>query len=98
MPECSDGSKFDGMLAPGQVWKKKNRTRKIVKFDDVHMYFKTKQDEREGTVSRVYRSSFRDWLFSGAVLQKGEQQYGTEQTRQARYSIQSLTIWYGSKA
>lgn len=98
MPMCSDGTKFNGMLAVGQVWKKKRRTREIVMFDDTYMYFKTKQDKREGTVSRVYRSSFRDWLFSGAVLQKEENQDGTKQIGQTRYSFQSINVWYGSKA
>jgi hypothetical protein len=49
-------------LKPGQVWMKNGRERTIVQFDKVHMYYKTKKDIKEGTMTCVLRSTFRNWL------------------------------------
>lgn len=69
MIKYSDGSSFNGLLKEGQLWKKGNREKTIVKFDKYNMYYKTGKDKKEGTVTCVKRSSFRSWLYSGAVLQ-----------------------------
>ncbi|AZU99090.1 hypothetical protein pW4_75 [Bacillus phage pW4] len=63
----TDGTIFRGVLAAGQTWVKGNRERTIVKFDDVCMYYTTKKSKG---VKVVYRSSFRNWLTSGAMLKK----------------------------
>jgi len=61
----TDGTRFRGVLAAGQTWVKGNRERTIVKFDDVCMYYKTKNSDE---VKVVFRSSFRAWFTSGAML------------------------------
>lgn len=65
---CSNGERFDGQLKFGQVWVKGKLERKIVDFDKVYMVFQTKKDIENNTYTRVYRSSFRDWVYSGAAL------------------------------
>jgi hypothetical protein len=65
---CSDGSRFDGQLKNGQVWVRGNREKEIVSFDDTYMIYVTKKDKKTGTSTKVYRSSFRDWVLGGAVL------------------------------
>jgi hypothetical protein len=49
-------------LKPGQVWTKNGRERVIVRFDGTHMYYKTKKDIQNDTVTRSLRSTFRNWL------------------------------------
>lgn len=68
MIKCSDGKRFKGKLKAGQVWVKGNREKTIVNFDGTYMRYMTKKDIKDGTVTTVYRGSFRDWIHSGAVL------------------------------
>lgn len=68
MIKCSDGKRFNGQLKEGQVWVKGNREKTIVNFDDTYMRYRTKKDIQDGTVTTVYRSSFRDWIHTGALL------------------------------
>lgn len=62
------GENFDGKLKVDQVWVKGKRTRTIVAFDETYMYYKTGTNPKRGILTRVYRSSFREWLHSGAEL------------------------------
>lgn len=68
MIKCTDGSRFNGILEAGQVWVKGNREKEIVNFDGAYMRYKTKKDKKDETVTTVFRSSFRDWVYSGAML------------------------------
>lgn len=65
----TDGTKFNGMLEAGQMWRKGNTLRVIQRFDSQHMYYKNKKDIENGTVTKVTRRVFRRWLYSGAMLQ-----------------------------
>lgn len=69
--KCKDGSRFNGILAIGQVWINGKQEREIWGFNKHHMFYLTKKDKEEGTVTCTSRSVFRRWLFSkdGAVLQ-----------------------------
>jgi hypothetical protein len=49
-------------LKPGQIWGKNGRERVIVKFDRQYMWYKTKKDIINNTMSKAKRSSFRNWL------------------------------------
>lgn len=70
MVTYTDGTKFDGNLAVGQVWVKGTREKVIYGFDTFYMYYQTKTDLKKGTVTGVRRSIFRKWLTSGAMLKK----------------------------
>jgi len=63
-----DGTRFNGNLAKGQIWVKGNREKTIVYFNGHTMKYQTKKDIKNGTVTTVKRSSFRDWVTTGAML------------------------------
>jgi hypothetical protein len=68
MIKCTDWTRFDGRLKEGQIWVKGNREKRIVSFDDTYMKYQTKKDINDNSVTKVYRSVFRDWVHSGAML------------------------------
>lgn len=63
----TDGSVFKGNLAIGQVFVKGNREKTILHFNEFYMYYQTKTDIKNGTITGVRRSIFRKWLNSGGV-------------------------------
>lgn len=68
MIKCTDGSRFNGLLEAGQVWIKGNQEREIVSFDKVYMRFQTKENKKNETITEVFRSTFSNWVQSGAML------------------------------
>lgn len=58
----TDGTRFDGRLKFGQVWIKGNTVREIVRFDEHVMVYRNKKNVKEGTVTTVPRSTFRNWI------------------------------------
>jgi len=60
--KCTDGTNFYGGLLRGQTFIKGGRERVLVKFTGSHVWFKTKKDLKNNTVSCVQRNSFREWV------------------------------------
>ncbi|KDN91270.1 hypothetical protein MF621_004072 (plasmid) [Bacillus velezensis] len=71
MITITSGKAFNGRLKAGQVWVKGKNERVIHSFNDTFMYYQTKKGVKEGRITAVLRSSFRNWVYSGAMLKDG---------------------------
>lgn len=67
MIKCTDGTRFNGLLAVGQTWVKGKTERTIVGYDNIYIYYNTKASKN---TKIVLRTSFRKWLHSGAMFKK----------------------------
>ena len=64
----TDGSPYRDFLENGQTWIKGNREKTLIHFDERNVWYKTKDDVKNGKMTRVKRNSFRAWITSGARL------------------------------
>ncbi|MED1125457.1 hypothetical protein [Bacillus atrophaeus] len=72
MITTTSGKVFNGKLEGGQVWVKGRVERTIHSFSDNFMYYQTKKGIEEGKITAVPRSSFRNWILSGAIMRDGD--------------------------
>lgn len=64
----TDGTRFNGRLEKGQVWVKGKIERKILWFNSSRIAYEL----NNRSVKVVPRRVFRRWLYSGAMVEKGE--------------------------
>jgi len=64
-----DSAKLDEILAPGQLWKKANRTRIIIAINEDYIYFQSATDVKNKSYTAIFHESFAHWINSGAVLE-----------------------------
>lgn len=58
-----------GVVSPGQLWKKANRTRIIIAINEDYIYFQSATDVKNKSYTAIFHESFAKWINSGAVLE-----------------------------